>query len=336
MSFIERKYILLLSNRFKNFKQKENLFNFSCPYCGDSHRNKFKARGYFIEKKGHYFYYCHNCNINMNFDKFLFEQDVVMHHQYKIEALKESSNLEKTDNISNTNIQQTSAFPGDRQKSSPLRKLKKVSQLDWDHPVKQYILQRKIPNRYHAKLFYCPRFHQWTNTMVPGKFKEVRDEPRIIIPFIDKKGKMFGYQGRSLPGQSSLRYITIMLDESRSKLFGLDDVDSSKRVYVTEGPFDSMFIFNSVAMAGSDANVPFDNAVMIYDNEPRSKEIVAKIEKSIEARRKVVIWPSGNEYKDINEMVMNKYSIADVKLIIDENTYDGLPARMALSTWRRA
>ena len=97
-----------------------------------------------------------------------------------------------------------------------------------------------------------------------------------------------------------------------------------------------MFIFNSVAMAGSDANVPFDNAVMIYDNEPRSKEIVAKIEKSIEARRKVVIWPSGNEYKDINEMVMNKYSIADVKLIIDENTYDGLPARMALSTWRRA
>ena len=146
MSFIERKYILLLSNRFKNFKQKENLFNFSCPYCGDSHRNKFKARGYFIEKKGHYFYYCHNCNINRNFDKFLFEQDVVMHHQYKIEALKESSNLEKTDNISNTNIQQTSAFPGYRQKSSPLRKLKKVSQLDWDHPVKQYILQRKIPN----------------------------------------------------------------------------------------------------------------------------------------------------------------------------------------------
>ena len=53
-----------------------------------------------------------------------------------------------------------------------------------------------------------------------------------------------------------------------------DDVDSSKRVYVTEGPFDSMFVFNSVAMAGSDANVPFDNAVMIYDNEPRSKEII--------------------------------------------------------------
>ena len=130
-----------------------------------------------------------------------------------------------------------------------------------------------------------------------------------------------------------------MLEEDAPKIYGMDDIDKAKTVYVTEGPFDSTFISNSIAMCGADGDVSkwgITNPVWIYDNEPRSKEIVAKIEKSIEARRKVVIWPSGNEYKDINEMVMNKYSIADVKLIIDENTYDGLPARMALSTWRRA
>ena len=233
---------MLMSNRFRNFKEKNNQFNLSCPYCGDSTKNKFKARGYLLSKKGQYFYYCHNCGVSKKFDQFILDHDPMLYREYRLEKLKDSSVLEKSENISTSNVTTSTAFPSYRKAGSPLRKLKKVSQLDWDHPVKQYILQRKIPNRYHAKLFYCPRFHQWTNTMVPGKFKEVRDEPRIIIPFIDKKGKMFGYQGRSLPGQSSLRYITIMLDESRSKLFGLDDVDSSKRVYVTEGPFDLSLI----------------------------------------------------------------------------------------------
>ena len=326
---------MLLSNRFRNFKQRNNQFNLSCPYCGDSTKNKFKARGYLLVKKAEYYYYCHNCGISKNFDKFLSEHDAILYKEYKLEKLKDSSVLEKSDNIS-INIVHRQAFPGYRRAGSPLRKLKKVSQLNWDHPVKKYILNRMIPNRFHAKLFYCPKFYQWTNSIVPGKFKkELRDEPRLIIPLLDEKSNMFGFQGRSLSSNNTLRYITILIDESKSKLYGLDDVNSSKVVYVVEGPFDSMFVSNAIAMTGSDATIPFNNYVMVYDNEPRNDAIVKKMEKSINMGRKIVVWPSKIEHKDINDMIMAGMRTADIKLIIDENTFDNLSAKMALNIWKR-
>ena len=193
-----------------------------------------------------------------------------------------------------------------------------------------------IPNKYHSKLFYCPKFYEWTNTIVPGKFKEEgKDESRLIIPFLDQKGNMFGFQGRSLSQKSSLRYITIMLDESRSRLYGLDDIDSSKTIYVVEGPFDSMFVSNAVAMAGSDTAVPFNDVVMVYDNEPRNAEIVKKMEKSIDQGRKIVVWPSKINHKDINDMVIAGMRCADIRLMIEQNTYRDLSAKMALNVWKR-
>tara|TARA_R100000081_G_scaffold79668_2_gene46512 strand:- start:2737 stop:3714 length:978 start_codon:yes stop_codon:yes gene_type:complete len=324
-----------MSNRFRNFKEKNNQFNLSCPYCGDSTKNKFKARGYLLTKKGAYYYYCHNCSISKKFDQFINDHDPMLYREYKLEKLKDSSNLEKTEHISTSTVK-TSSFPSYRQSGSPLRKLKKVSQLDWNHPVKKYIQNRMIPNKYHAKLFYCPKFYQWTNSIVPGKFKEEgKDESRLIIPFLDEKGNMFGFQGRSLSAESNLRYITIMLDESKSKLYGLDELDSGKTVYVVEGPFDSMFVSNAVAMAGSDVTVPFKDVVMVYDNEPRNKEIVKKMEKSIDQGRKIVVWPSKINHKDVNDMVIAGMRCADIRLIIQNNTFSDLSAKMALNVWKR-
>ena len=326
---------MLMSNRFRNFKEKNNQFNLSCPYCGDSTKNKFKARGYLLTKKGAYYYYCHNCSISKKFDQFINDHDPMLYREYKLEKLKDSSNLEKTEHISTSTVK-TSSFPSYRQSGSPLRKLKKVSQLDWNHPVKKYIQNRMIPNKYHAKLFYCPKFYQWTNSIVAGKFKEEgKDESRLIIPFLDEKGNMFGFQGRSLSAESNLRYITIMLDESKSKLYGLDELDSGKTVYVVEGPFDSMFVSNAVAMAGSDVTVPFKDVVMVYDNEPRNKEIVKKMEKSIDQGRKIVVWPSKINHKDVNDMVIAGMRCADIRLIIQNNTFSDLSAKMALNVWKR-
>ena len=326
---------MLMSNRFRNFKEKNNQFNLSCPYCGDSTKNKFKARGYLLTKKGAYYYYCHNCSISKKFDQFINDHDPMLYREYKLEKLKDSSNLEKTEHISTSTVK-TSSFPSYRQSGSPLRKLKKVSQLDWNHPVKKYIQNRMIPNKYHAKVFYCPKFYQWTNSIVAGKFKEEgKDESRLIIPFLDEKGNMFGFQGRSLSAESNLRYITIMLDESKSKLYGLDELDSGKTVYVVEGPFDSMFVSNAVAMAGSDVTVPFKDVVMVYDNEPRNKEIVKKMEKSIDQGRKIVVWPSKINHKDVNDMVIAGMRCADIRLIIQNNTFSDLSAKMALNVWKR-
>jgi len=68
----------------------------------------------------------------------------------------------------------------------------------------------------------------------------------------------------------------------------------------------------------------------------RNKEIVKKIEKVIDQGYKVCIWPDNIEQKDINEMVLKQdLSGPMVQHIIDQNTYQGLSAKMRLQTWSR-
>jgi hypothetical protein len=221
---------------------------------------------------------------------------------------------------------------------TPLGKLKKVSQLTPNHKAKKYILSRRIPSNYHYKLFYAPKFYEFVNQCIPGKFPENEfDEPRLIIPFIDKNENLIGFQGRAL-GKSDLKYITIMIDEDSPKIFGLDTVDLTQPVYVVEGPIDSMFINNAIAMAGADVS-GLDKMsaeyIFIYDNEPRSAEIVRRIDKTITQNHSVVIFPNNLKEKDINDMIMSGLSSGEVSDIISNNTFNGLAAKAKLTEWRR-
>ena len=334
--WIDTKYITLISNQLEQFKKKNSAWNFRCPYCGDSKKDKFKARGYLYPKKDTHVYFCHNCGVSKQFSKFLQDQNAQLYQEYSLEKMKEVGNLKDSKRIDTFKPEVKEAFPSYLRSGQPLRDLKKISQLDWDHSAKKYILSRKIPNYYHSKLFHCPNFLSWTNRLIPNKFKDIdKDEPRLIIPFIDENNKLFGYQGRSYKKDASLRYITIMLDESRSKIFGLDVIDFERTVYVTEGPLDSCFVDNCIAMAGSDGQTDYEDVVMIYDNEPRSIEIVKKMQKAIDKGKKIVIWPKNIEQKDINDMIMSGMNKADIKLIIEQNTYNGLQADMALVNWKR-
>jgi hypothetical protein len=228
-------------------------------------------------------------------------------------------------------------------KSGPLKGLKKVSQLSPDHRVKKLVDSRKIPNPYHAKLFCCPNFKQFTNNLVPNKFDEesvARDETRLLIPFFDKEKRLHAYQGRAL-GNSKVKYITIILDDSVPKLYGLDSVDFDKTTYVFEGPIDSMFIPNSIATAGGDlvsaiGTLPNkQNIVVVYDNEPRSKDTIKKLDKAIMQGYSVCIWPDNLEHKDINDMVLAGLTSDFIQFIIKSNTYRDLAAKMALTKWSK-
>lgn len=229
-------------------------------------------------------------------------------------------------------------------KETPLNKLKKISQLSPDHPAKQFIDKRKIPTPYHAKLFYCPNFKYFTNELIPGKFDEEsidRDEARILIPFINKDKKLHAYQGRAI-ADSAVKYITIVLDDEQPKLYGLDTVDFNKKTYVMEGPIDAMFIPNSIATAGGDlvsalcdVAAAKTSLVVVYDNEPRSKETIKKLDKAIMQGYNVCIWPENFEHKDINDAVLSGLSPEFIRYIIDQHTYRDLAAKLALSKWSK-
>lgn len=345
MNHIDLKYVGILSTRLDRFSIKAHSpyrANCRCPLCGDSQKSKSKTRGWFLEKDNSAIYYCHNCGASMGLRKFLEIQQPALYHEYVTDSLLEKRKLKeystKKEDIKPLDklVHKRPKFTKDK---SPLLKIKKVSSLSSDHPVKKYVEKRQIPTKQHYRLYYAPKFNKWVNTMLPDKLSEEYDEPRLVTPFIDRNGNLFGFAGRSFDPKANLRYITIMLDEDQNKIFGLDQVDFDKKYYVTEGQIDSLFLPNAIAMAGADGNAHDlnDNAVYVFDNEPRNKEIVMRMQKVIDRGHKIVIWSEKLQRygKDINDMVLSGLSPVDIEMILDNNTYKDLEAKLALTIWKR-
>jgi hypothetical protein len=194
----------------------------------------------------------------------------------------------------------------------------------------EYLIKRKLnPHNY----YYAEKFKSWTNSLKEVFDDTTKDEPRIIIPLF-YQDTLVGFQGRAL-GPNKIKYITVMLNDDAPKIYGLDEVQNEKTVYITEGPFDSTFIPNSIALCGADGDVSkwgIHDCVWIYDNEPRNREILSRISRIIEVGQKVVIWPSTIREKDINDMVL---SGLDVQSVIESNTYSGLEAKLKFTTWKK-
>jgi transcription elongation factor Elf1 len=322
-------------DRYKITNRSPMKINFRCPICGDSKKSKSKARGWLLEKDNSLFYYCHNCGASHSFSNFLKVVDPLAYNDYVAEKFIGKAN--NTISTETSTLEQTKFEQPNFSHRDVLKNLKKISQLDYNHPVKKYIDKRSIPTKHHYRLYFAPRFKEWINGIIPNKFENVKkDEPRLVIPFLDKDRKCFGVAARGFD-PDGLRYITIMFDDV-PKIFGLDKVNFKEKYYVVEGALDSMFLSNAVAMAGADGGTNalenVENAVFVFDAEPRNKEIHKRMEKLIDAGHSIVIWPNDIEGKDINEMVLSG-KISCVESLMRTITYKGLEAKLKFQQWRR-
>jgi hypothetical protein len=323
MDIIDEQYIRLLEPKLEKLvKKSDKVYNCRCPLCGDSQRNKTKARGYFYQVKNNTNYKCHNCSVTTTFAKFLKQLDSSLYRQYCLEKYSSKQTKQKVLEEPEPILSQ----PVFREKLN----LPRASE---NKIAKQYLLNRRIdPDNF----YYTEKFKEWCNTVKPNSFSDKSlkyDEPRIIIPlYYDKK--LIGIQGRSI-FPNEIKYITIMFSEDVPKIYGYDNVNRSKEVYVLEGPFDSTFVPNSIAMCGADVNLlelNIKSPVYVYDNEPRNKDIHQRMVKVINKGESIVIWPSYIKEKDVNQMVMSDLNVAD---IIKNNTFSGLQAKLQLTFWKK-
>ena len=89
-SFIDVKYINLLSAKLPKFKRKSDyLFNFRCPHCGDSKKSSTKARGFVYRKKNDMFFKCHNCGMGQSLGNLIKFLDPIMYKEYALERFKD-------------------------------------------------------------------------------------------------------------------------------------------------------------------------------------------------------------------------------------------------------
>lgn len=345
MNLIDLKYSGILSTRLERFSIKAHApyrANCRCPICGDSQKSKSKARGWILEKDNSAIYYCHNCGASLSLRNFLKAVDFNLYNEYVVDIALEKGLRTREEKPKQKDIKPLdklrSKQPKFTKKGSPLLKIKKISQLKFDHGAKKYLEKRRIPVSKHYKLYYASKFNAWTNTLIADKMPTEYDEPRLVLPFIDKGGNVFGYQGRSFK-KTGIRYITIMLDEDKPKVFGLESVNFNQKYYVVEGPIDSLFLSNAVAMAGADGNANglenVENSIFVFDNEPRNKDIVTRMERCLDKGYKVCIWPKNIVDKDINDMILSDMKSVDIEMIIDQNSYSGLEGKLQLSYWRK-
>ena len=331
MSFIETKYARIVGSRLEKFKEKKSdLYNFRCPYCGDSKKHKSKARGYFFAKGQDIIFKCHNCGVGRTLGNFLKDNARDLYDQYVLERYKEGFTGKGT---------RVADPKPELFKSSPTfntgTNLPNILSLNKEHPARKYLESRQIPEEKLKRLYYAEEFKKYVNSEKHTFDNLSNDKPRIIIPLADSTGKWFGIQGRSLLPNAKMRYITIIFDQTKPKLFGLDHLETNDPIYITEGPIDSLFLENSVAMCGSDVDIRtfgWGDYIWVFDNEPRNREIVSRIEKLINRGDKVVIWPSNVKEKDVNEMILAKHNICT---ILESSTYSELTAKLKLNLWKK-
>ena len=330
--YIDKKFVSLVSPKLEKFKQKsEFLWNFRCPICGDSHKNKAKTRGYFYRRKSDLFYTCHNCGTSLSMGNFLKTVDMSLYREYQMERFKNES----SGNVAKPDFAMAKIKPVFKAKIN----LPTINSLHEDHVAKQYLLKRKLPRDRLDDVYYAANFKSFVIEMLPNYDKALHDEPRIVFPFYDQDKKLLGFQGRTLT-DSKVKYITVKLDDDNKKVFGLDRIDFTKRIYVVEGPIDSMFLQNCVAtMDASLYNITLllgnHDYVFIHDNEPRNAAIVKQMAKTISHNKNIFIWPQGVDAKDINDWILTGTTPSEIQRIIDTNTFEGLRAKLEYERWRK-
>jgi len=276
---------------------------------------------------------CHNCGASMSFYNFLDKVDPHLLKEYALERYKNGE--QGNDNYKKPDFEEFKVKPSFKQKLN----LPAISELPDEHYAKQYVLSRKISENHHVNLYFAQDFKKFIESLNIEKEGLKEDDPRLIIPFYDEEKNLVALQGRAL-GESKLRYITVKLHDNNMKVFGLDRVNTEEMIHVVEGPIDSLFLTNTIATADANlmaASKLFDKTklTLVFDNEPRNKELHKIMERAIEDHYNVVIWPEMIEEKDINEMILAGFSPEEIEDIISKNTFVNLRAKMEFVNWRK-
>lgn len=335
MIYIDQQYINLLSSRLRNFKRVKEDFNFSCPICGDSAKRPKLARAWLYRGQNEYNFKCYNCDVPISFYGLFKKIDNELFKKYLMEKTLGSSSFiipKMEDKI----IEEFKPI------NNILSELYSIEELENTHPVIKYVTKRKIPRNKWNKIYFAPKFMTWVNSIKPETFNQNAvkyDHPRLIFPFFNLKNEPFGFSARAF-GKENPKYMIIKLDDNEEKIFGLENVNFNKKFYVVEGQIDSLFLDNSIAVAGASFSSKYinnnkNNAVIIYDNEPRNKQIMDSLEKVINLGFNVFIWPNNIKAKDINDLILDGYTKDKIETMINENTYSGLMALIKYKEWRK-
>lgn len=308
-----------------------------CILCGDSKKDSTKTRGFFYpdDDNTSLQYKCHNCGQSMKFSWFLKTQFPETYREYVLAKFRER-----------TSKKTKSANPIVEKKEPPKAptgplKWTFVADLPDDHDAKVYCIGRGLQEPHMKRIVYADCFQKWSIDNLVEIEQYPPKGPRIIFPFVDLDGNLFGAQGRVFVDSNKNDRFKIAMKKGckRGKVFGLDIVNKTLPVIIVEGVIDSIFLPNCIALCGGDVTNEFidisKNVIVALDNEPRSEDTVNRMIKAIDMGYRVVLWPVATTLKDINNMINSGMTVKDILRIIAKNSFSGAVAKLKLTYWKK-
>ena len=334
-------YVNQVGLRLEGFKQQRaNVWNARCPICGDSERNSSKRRFYIHADKDKttLMATCHNCQYANGFENFMRDHHNDIYQSMIFDLFKRGKTSERRK--VNEAPTQTQQIPVEVQEeaSTPVLQLQMLDTLPEDHPAVLYVASRRIFKYAYKFLSYCENLKRDVAAHLPTYDTEesnIPEDERLLIPFYDKTGRMTFIQARAMDPHAAIRYITLRIDETAEKWYGVDRLKPDMKTYVLEGPIDSTFIPNCVATADANLLSYPDGDIYIPDNQYRNKSIAAMVERIIDADKSVVLFPAWFTHKDINDAIKSGMTVQDLYQVIKEHTFSGMRARLEWTTRSR-
>lgn len=352
MDHIDYKYMLLASPRLELFRDTGNdIYNFRCPFCGDSKSNRNKARGYFFPVDNTAVFKCHNCGKSVSLSGFLKEIDHGLFTQYKLEKFGKPKKADKPEiDLSSSRLSEFTSKTKDI-----LKNCYRLSNVPEDLvPVLEYARGRRIPDVLFEKIYAARSLNEISQHIDRYREKRFPNFKVLVIPFFRRDGSYSYIQCRSIDPDvlDNFRFITFEIDSDAPKLWGEFRVNWLKPVYILEGPIDAMFIENGLALAGASHNNALSyikkcqaeeretsvlkDICLCYDNDYRSnKDIMNQLIKRIEEGFSVVLYDRRFKFKDINDAVRGGWGIQEINTYIRSRTFNGLAAKLEISKLRR-
>lgn len=341
MSYVDKEFAVRAMQYLPKYRQvtgSDFKLNARCPICGDSQKDMHKARFWaYPTKDDSIRVHCFNCDTDMFLSKYLNEYDPDLYREYILEKRKEQTFSSKT--VKKVDV--SDKFKAKMPVIERLNFCERLDRLPVNHPIVKYVRARCIPEHVFDRLWFTTDWPKLVNSVNPGTYSKEIPEPRLVIPIFNKDKEIESFQGRALRKDAPQKYITIKAHEEATKIYGLDTADERQRVWVMEGPIDSLFIKNSIAITGGslDLNmVPFkETRVWVMDHEPRHPDTIKRMKRLVDANERVVFWDNSPwNSKDINDMVKKEgASIKDIEKYMNENVAQGLMAKMRLSKYSK-
>lgn len=350
MDYVDYKYIMLLSSRLDRFKDTGNrTYNFRCPYCGDSQKDKRKSRGYLLynSKKNSVRFFCHNCGASSSLSTFIKNIAPDLHGQYKVETFGAAMRVKTPESKTEQALSGTASKTFNRLRD-PLGKCHRLSNCPstLEH-IKRYAESRSIPENLFSEIYAAESVNDITSRLAKYKDSEYPKVPMLVMPFFRKDGSYSYIQCRVADPEADpdFRFLTIQVDGEGPKLYGENHVDWAQPVYVLEGPIDAMFIDNGVANAGASSSMsyviqqvtnsgkPLSNVCMLFDNDYSSNaQVMEHIIRGVNNGMSVVLFDKQfNGIKDINKAITSGWSRKEVNDYVRSRTFNGLRAKLELS-----